>query len=482
MSRLGLLLLVIACGHAFGQERTDSIVARIPDGKADSLLRVSSKYRSLDSLRVLQWSDTLNQRVHKQFRIDSIGLLRSREFSVPGVDTYGGHLDSLKRKRQAMLHEIQSKKKHLNDAISKRYEDWNKTVREKSKADSLLTTGVFGKFQTSSINPRLPASVPDLDLPQIPTLNANDFSNLKLSPEVSRIGGDWSMPTDSQIKQWNPGIPDITKDLGLPAAKLNALKDPSSMAEQAANSVDGVQQLNSQVGQAQQLTSSNEAIKTAEAMKDPEALLPKAVDHFAGKEVVLQAAMEQMAKYKEKYESLQDLSKVKKQSWLPRNGLKGVPFEKRFRLGFHVGYQSVRDTIRLDLFPNASYRISGRFEAGFGAIYRLNITTRTVGIDQSHPVWGTAAFVVCKTFKSVYLRIEADGYSFAKQSDADGSTYRDWRWNFLSGVQSNFNLGGRWTGNVQMLYNFDKSIKDAFPEALTMRVGVQYRLKDNRNK
>ncbi|MBL7852825.1 MAG: hypothetical protein JNL17_00390 [Cyclobacteriaceae bacterium] len=33
------------------------------------------------------------------------------------------------------------------------------------------------------------------------------------------------------------------------------------------------------------------------------------------------------------------------------------------------------------------------------------------------------------------------------------------------------------TGNVQMLYNFDRKITDGFPEFLVLRVGVQYKFK-----
>jgi len=45
------------------------------------------------------------------------------------------------------------------------------------------------------------------------------------------------------------------------------------------------------------------------------------------------------------------------------------------------------------------------------------------------------------------------------------------------GIQTNFKLSKRLIGNVQMLYNFDSSLKDGFPEKLTARVGVQYALK-----
>src|SRR5262249_9814766 len=136
------------------------------------------------------------------------------------------------------------------------------------------------------------------------------------------------------------------------------------------------------------------------------------------------------------------------------------------------------DTLSLDFFPGASYRISGRFEAGLGFLYRVKVLTREIGIDQSHPVWGINSFVLARSFKSVFLRFEVDGNSYRVDGDTSGATgaHRDWRWSFLSGIQTNFRISTRCTGNVQMLYNFNSALKDGFPERLSLRVGVSWKI------
>ena len=62
-----------------------------------------------------------------------------------------------------------------------------------------------------------------------------------------------------------------------------------------------------------------------------------------------------------------------------------------------------------------------------------------------------------------------------------GSNYQNKGTVYITGDfennQSNFNISTQWTGNVQMLYNFDKNLKDGFPERLMMRIGVQYKLR-----
>ena len=113
---------------------------------------------------------------------------------------------------------------------------------------------------------------------------------------------------------------------------------------------------------------------------------------------------------------------------------------------------------------------------GLGFLYRLRVVKTDWSLDQSHPVWGANVFGLAKIVKAISLRIELDGSSHAKQANVDGSTYRDWRWTFLTGIQSNFKISKSFTGNIQMLYNFDKSLKDVFPDRLLLRIGVQYRL------
>ena len=109
-------------------------------------------------------------------------------------------------------------------------------------------------------------------------------------------------------------------------------------------------------------------------------------------------------------------------------------------------------------------------------MYRLRVQTNDVGFDQQNPVWGANTFVIARTIKSVYLRLEVDGNSYPKPESTDQSPQRDWRWTFLSGIQTNFTINNQWTWNVQMLYNFDHKVKDGFPERLMMRVGVLYKL------
>lgn len=448
----------------------------------DSLTRLGSVSRLRDSLKVTRWSDSLNAKINNLFspvRVNKqLDSLKRKGTSLAKVDFYS---DSLARKKDALLGEVTAKQKSLQRNLTERYEGWISKIRKRFNTDSsgLKVPSLPSGLPSPNLpNTNMPA-MPGTDIPEIPSLNTSDFTNLPISNDLKQVGGNYTIPSTDQLNAMDLALPEYANPLNEYQSKLsdvkNELKDPGKAAEDRVSQIAEVQELDKQAGAVKELQN-NEAMQAAEQLKNadsPEALLPAAVDHFAGKEAVLQASMDQMAKYKEQYSSLPDMSAVKK-SWWPHNGLKGVPFRERFRIGLNLGVKNTRDTLFLDWHPNASYRISGRFEAGLGLMYRLRVQTSPFGFDQTNPVWGMTTFVIAKTFKSVFIRVEMDGTSIPKTGGTDNSLYRDWRWSFLSGIQTNFRIASQWTGNVQMLYNFDSSLKDKFPEQLVMRLGVQY--------
>ncbi len=323
------------------------------------------------------------------------------------------------------------------------------------------------------------------DIPEVPSLRAEDFTSLGVSPELAQIGDPLTVPSAPQLGEWQksmPAMPDLAGEASKYSNELKQLSsNPSDAAEKALGNVSEVSDTTQALSEAEQLKKQTEALKVAEQLKDPavttEAVKQEAVNHFVDREAEVQGAMSQVAKYKKKYSSPGSLAEIKKNDWLPHNGLKGKPFKERFRTGLNLGYKGSGDTLIFDFYPNASYRITGRVEAGLGTIYRVRLNGKSFDFDQHNPVWGIASFVMLRTFKSVLLRCELDGNSFPVSGSADRAAYRDWRWSFYTGIQTNFKSSKMWTGNVQVLYNFGSNLKDGFPEKLSARVGVQYSLK-----
>jgi hypothetical protein len=507
-------------------------------GDYDSLLAAAKFNRFSDSLKIRTWGDSMRTKINAPFtksraalshspdslekmtlkasavkrKTDSLikvtdpsskafAWLKSRQDSLKKLKLpttrYTRQMDKAAQKQQKMLTELNAKQNELEKKVSGRYTKWENSVRSRLKLDSFGIKGTgnipgLKQLNAPPAGTQLPGvKMPGLNqsfpsgLPKMPNLHTGDFSSLGLSKELSGIGGNLSVPSMGQLSQWEKSIPGLSnnpiKNVSQQISGAGAmLKDPSKAAENAVGQIGGVQTLNKEVAAANNLKAGNDALKIADGMKDTNAMKAEAqkqaVNHFAGKEEVLKKSMDAMAKYKKKYHSLNSLADAKKMKWWqPVNGLKGKPFRERIHPGINLGYSTRKDTVNLDFYPNVSYQISGRFEAGFGGLYRVHINTKSVAVDQRQPVWGLTGFTTFKLFKSTHFRLETDAVSSMTPSGSnDGTLQRSWRWQIITGIQNNFKISKSVTGNVQMLYNFDKSLKDGFPERLMGRMGVAF--------
>lgn len=426
-------------------------------------------------------------------QLDSI-----RQLKMPTLEKQR-KLDSISNHAGNLRKELDVKQTQLQEKLTRRYDDWANSLGKKLNSDSsgLRMPGVPS---TSLPSTGLPAksrldvpSVPNITnlspaLPEIPVLNTLDFSELAMSEELTNVNRNLSIPSMDQLHSMEQNITDFTgpleeykEKLAIAKGSLGDPSDPSRLADEALTGVTEVNEVTGELDAAKAARTNNEFLQTADKMKDVGTVMDQlqspAFNHFEGKQAAMQAAMTQLAKYKEKYSSIGSLSEIKKETWLPRNGLKGVPFRNRIRYGLNFAFQNNRDTLLIDLYPTVSYRITGRLEMGAGLMYRVKGVKTDLSVDQYRPVWGTSLFAVVKTFKAIYLRMETDATSYPVITATDGVPYRDWRWTFLSGIQTNFNLSRQLSGNLQMLYTFDKSLKDVFPDRLSLRFGIQYRLK-----
>ncbi|MBY0434561.1 MAG: hypothetical protein K2U26_10675 [Cyclobacteriaceae bacterium] len=474
--------------------------------KLDSIQALGNIQHFKDSIKILTWADSLKQKINSGFSAQTgavnrkIDSLKNLKLPTTGVQRKA---DSLLRKKDQLIGEVNGKQQELQQKVTGRYKKWESGVRSTVKLDSIGVgqSGIGNKIPGANLSdPSSQLSIPGMPAEAkakagMPSLNQKDFTSLGLSPDLAKAGGNLSIPSVDQLGSWDKQLSDITKPLdqvnGQVKQYSSALKDPSKAAEGAVGQLGDVKGLNKEITDADKLMKENQAMQLAEAMKNPEAMkeeakeqaMKQAVDHFAGKEDILRGAMDQMAKYKKKYESLDDLSKVKKELWMPINTLRGKPFRERIHFGLHAGLRVTKDTIVVDFFPNVGYYITGRWEAGVGAIYRVKEVRKDWSFDQRYPVWGLAGFTSFKLIKSTRIRIEADVVNDPTfQKGVDEPIGRQWRWVWLAGIQNNFKISKTVTGNVQMLYNFDRKVKDGFPERLVLRFGVQYRLPQKKVK
>jgi hypothetical protein len=279
-----------------------------------------------------------------------------------------------------LISEVNSRKDALLSKTKHKLQEWQSKVRGKLGMDNLRgllpsdplpgevqnLTGKVTDVQAKLSNldqqvpgiadlnvpgtglPQIPnADLGSLDLPPMPELSIPEMKNADFSPDLSAINEKINF--DGLDK-----LDGIKEKLGGGTEQIDALKNISSDPDKAiGTTLDNVKQvgaLKEELAGVDALKN-NEFMETAEMLKNPETIktevVQKAVNHFEGKEEVLQQAMQTMAKYKQKYESLNSLSDIKKR---PPNPLKAKPFIERLLPG--VGFQVLRnDDLLLDVNP-----------------------------------------------------------------------------------------------------------------------------------
>jgi hypothetical protein len=198
----------------------------------------------------------------------------------------------------------------------------------------------------------------------------------------------------------------------------------------------------------------------------------QAINHFAGKEKELEAAMNQMTKYKLKYSSLNSIKAIPKR--VP-NDLHGKPFIERVVPGVTFQFQR-RNMVTLDFNPLLGYRFNPRFTAGAGWNERIGF--RHYHITQENRIFGPRTFGEFKFKKGFAVRGEVERMSTVIPSlNASGGTIdagsRTWVWGVFGGVKKDYTISKYIKGNIQMLYNFtDKNYKtNPYADRFNVRMG-----------
>src|SRR5690606_22360598 len=102
----------------------------------------------------------------------------------------------------------------------------------------------------------------------------------------------------------------------------------------------------------------------------------------------LSAAMEKIAKYKQKYSSVNSIKDLAKK---PPNPMKGKPLIERIIPGINSQILTKNDLL-VDFNPYAGYRFTGRLTAGAGWNYRLAYNERDNNFNKAARIYGPRAF------------------------------------------------------------------------------------------
>lgn len=459
---IGILLLL---SH-LAQAQIDSLQYSL-----DSLSNLSSLQWVRDSITINAWADSLKISVQNKFNPDSIHLkdkidsLSSLQLST---EPYSRQMDSLINSKQSKLAEIREKQNELTSKTKTRIDQWQRTVR--SRLDSL---GFKGNIPGVDIPGLKQLDMPSFNLPEIPTLSADDFTSIDFSPDLSKLNQNLPFVSIDGLKGVQENIAVVTEKLSLASDLKN---NAGQNIESAIGEIDAV-------GEIKKQTEALDDIKPPDQDEIKEQAIETTVDHFAGNNEQLNQAMQEVSKYKQKYSDVKSLKDLPKK--VP-NPMKEKTFVERLVPG--MTFQILKkDNFLLDVAPYLGYRFTGRLTIGAGWNQRISFNSEKTSTQTN--VYGPRVYGDYNVFKGFSGRLELETMNAFVPQDLKitDNGQREWVPAILLGIKQQYTIYKTLKGTALVLYNFyNPDYKSPYGDRLNVRFGLEYafkkKKKDKENK
>ena len=414
----------------------------------------------------------------------SISLLQYRKDSLANLnlptDTYTAKIDSLNRIKEAELAAVKSKAEQLKDRSIGKIEKL-KLPPEISKETQLFNQGL------SKLDVSLPST--DFNFPTIPSLG--NVRNLSL-PNVNTpdLPGLAIPEVNTSLPQSNIGIevPAVGEELGQVTEQVSEIKDKvkiptkeefGSEIESNVSKIEPLKDATDKMGEVPAMPTSEEAAKEMLVNQAKE----QAVNHFAGKEEILQSAMKDISKLKQKYSDVQSIKDLPKK---PPNPMKSKPFIERLIPG--VAFQILyKNDWSLDVGPYMGYWFNGRINAGLGWNQRFAFTG-DYEFNKQARVYGPRAFGEFEITEGIAVRLEVETMNtlvppLLKPTTSPTEGQREWVPAIIAGFKKDYKIYKRLSGTALLLYNFyNPEYKSPYGDRVIVRFGLEYSFKKTKRK
>ncbi|MBX2895775.1 MAG: hypothetical protein KF763_10055 [Cyclobacteriaceae bacterium] len=481
MKQVLFLLVLLITGSAQARQ-VDSLLNKLnPDSlltlKADTLL--TNKIQKADSITRAFQSGVDSVKADYQKQINAINNARTKvqhkidslnNLQVP-TQQLTQQLDSLNRLQTEKLQAATTKINNLKSKATQSLDAIQLPTELQGPVNNLKQS--INGFGVSGINTQN-LSIGNVDLPsltnaQLPTLT----DQIKLDPNLKNFSSELN-----QLNGLGYNLGTYAQDVKqLTQGNLNEIKSVDKLIENKVSGIEGMEQL--QEGKALMDKAKPDSAALANMAK--EQILNAAQDHFAGKEAVLQQAMDKMSKLKNRYSEVKSLAELPKR--LP-NPLKGKPFIERLIPG--VSFQIQKSQFLLvDVNPNVLYKIRPRLSAGAGWNERLPFDGWKIQ-GGNERVYGPRMIVQFLWTKGINLRLQPEVMNttipplLASRLGFDPS-YRTWITSVFAGIKKEFTVFKSIKGNSELLYNFrDKDGMSPYADKVNVRFGFEFPMKKSK--
>lgn len=493
-----LILLLFISG--IGRAQTDSVrvqpdtLIRNAEARIDSLQK--SFESTSDSIRQTYTDKVRKLSQLRQKYVLQIDSIKNKRPSTPvnPLDTlntpaeltrYTKNLDSLDRQLENVQRKTTAKLDSVKNTVTQKLAALKLPKGSQGKVDDLanamdnVNLPAFNTDITARTGitiPDISGNLPGLDLPNtnLPGMSMNGIPGTDIkTPDVAG-----QLPTSNLNSD---KLNDLTGKAGdLQKQVTEVTSSPEAMGKalegKAAEQLKGLpeQRLPDAAGLPGGIPKTNEEAK-AQLL---DMAKKEAVNHFAGKEVVLASAMEKMGKFKMKYNSVNSLADIKDEK--NHNALKGKPLRERLVPALTLQFQSWQDFM-LDVNPSLGYKLNPKIVAGLGWNQRIafNISDRT--FNRYSTVHGVRSYGEYNFKKGFGFRVDLECMNTPiKNLDlaTDAPPQRDWVWSALIGIKQKYPIYKKLKGNAQLMYNIvDKDHRSPYTDRLNWRIGLEFGIK-----
>jgi hypothetical protein len=456
--------------------------------------RARSKKPAAAVQRYQQSIDSLQQ--HIQSKKDSVlGLANPHQWLVRGYDSLRQRLDSLKQNALAgrsgkSLGRAKAAQQRLNKSLQQTQANVNGKLQEfNSRGANLPATPALGGNVAGGPAAALNANLqlPNANLTgSLPSLNQPATAGMQQVLQKPQEGltalGNSRVVKDGQSLAGN-----INKYAGQAGGYANDVNNLAQgnvgRLEQLPQTLEGkvagmgeVAGFQKEMAPVQDYTEMlkkwNEDPHAARALTVSKAK-EEAINHFAGREQEVKAAMSRLSRLKGKASGAETvLDMFSKRT----NPMKGKTFWQRLEPGVSLQLQAATNQW-LDINPSIGYRVSGRFTAGIGWNERVAGNWKKKEWVPAERAWGVRSYVEFRVKDGFYLRGEAERLNakvtspFIQTLEPDE---RRWVNSYFAGFKRSFLLSRHLKGNVQLLYNLYSPLqRSPYATRLNGRIGFE---------
>ena len=433
--------------------------------RADSVtLSFQSKVDSLNTLYQEQFSKIDSTRNRLQLKIDSLNNLK-----LP-TEKLTRKLDSLNQLKGQQLAGLTKKVDELKSKATQGLKEIQLPPQLQEPMQKLQSS--IQGYSLPALNTATPG-IPSLEIPKLGNTKLPTLTNqLALDPNLKDLTSNLNKISGitDQAGQYAHDAQNLVK------GNLDEVKSIDKTIESKVAGMDGVDQMaegKALMTEYTQLDSAALKNKAKELVQ--EQVMSLAQDHFAGKQEVLQQAMDKMSKLKSKYSEVKSMAELPKK--LP-NPLKGKPFIERLVPALSFQIQKSQYFL-LDVNPMFMYLISPRFSAGAGWNQRLPFDD-DITIKNEESIYGPRAAFEFKWTKGINFRLLPEIMNttippLIASSKGVDPAYREWVPSLFIGIKKDFTVYKNIKGNTEVLYNlYDKDGMSPYGDRVVVRFGFEF--------